>query len=251
MAGNNPVVGSGNYSPTTKPTVVPTATLKPTIPGLFDKINSKLADKTGITIDPAETQTVGFVDSLSNSQLELIGKVLKTKGYTIKASAAYIKRLFSTEFELQSIASSAGTDYNKLISSLAEDILPGLAKGTSGTAENLPSRNVYKYSDADLDTIVSDVYARTAMREPTAQELEAARTKIRPKLEQGTVSTTKKVKNPKTGKLEVVTTQEAGPTKEAVAMSLEEELKKLNPDEYDRTKRIEFSSWLSKNVEGA
>ena len=68
---------------------------------------------------------------------------------------------------------------------------------------------------------------------------------------EGTVTTTKKVKNPKTGKLENVTTTTPGFNAQTAQLTIEDKLKELNPDEYDRTKRIEWSSWISKNLAGA
>jgi len=94
------------------------------------------------------------------------------------------------------------------------------------------------------------VYQEKALRVPTTEELAKERAKIRPALEKGTVSTTKFVKNKK-GVMEQVTVQEGGPTKEAVATSIEERLKQQNPDDIDRAARIGFSNWISQNASGA
>jgi hypothetical protein len=259
-------VGPGKYNPLSlnttlkKPAlpgskpVIPIAPVNPINPkasGIISSLDQTLADKgwNWDTTDSAELTSLNLIDTLSNTQLEVIGKMLQKKKYTVKASAQYIKNLFGSEPELISIASDAQGDYNKLVSLLASDILPGLAKGTGG--ENLPTRSIYKYNDEDVDAIINNVYQRKLMRPATPAELEEERAQAKIKLEQGTVTTTKKVKNPITGKLEAVVTQEAGPTKEVVEQSIEERIKALNPDEADRTARIEFSSWLSQNVQGA
>jgi hypothetical protein len=259
---NETQVGPGKYNPLSpnKPalpgvnTVVPVAPVNPVNPkasGIISSLDKVLADKgyEWDTADSAELTSLNLVDTLSNTQLEVIAKILKKKNYTVKASAQYIKNLFGSESELISIAADAQGDYNKLVSLLASDILPGLAKGAGG--ENIPTRSIYKYSDEDVDTIINNVYQRRLMRPATPAELEEERAQARTKLEQGTVTTTKKVKNPVTGQLEAVVTQEAGPTKEVVEQSIDERIKALNPDEADRTARIGFSSWLSQNVQGA
>jgi hypothetical protein len=252
-------VGPGKFNPNS-----PTKTVTPSMPALpgTKPVNPKVSGITSIldqkiidknfnwkSGDSEEIQTIDLMDTLSNNQLEVIARILKKKTYTVKASAQYIKNLFASEPELIKIAFDSKGDYNTLVSKLNEDILPGLAKG--GDGENLPTRSIYKYNDEDVDAIINSVYQRKLMRPATPAELEEERTQAKIKLEQGTLTTTKKVKNPVTGKLEAVVTQEAGPTKEVVEQSIEERIKALNPDEADRTARIEFSSWLSQNVQGA
>jgi hypothetical protein len=254
-----PQVGPGKYDPATpkKITKQPATGLPGTNPvnpkasGVISSLDQALADKgfTWSNVDSEEIKTISLIDTLSNSQLEVLAKILKNKNYTVKASAQYIKNLFASESELIGIAASSNGDYNTLVSKLNEDILPGLAKGGGG--ENLPSRSIYKYNDEDVDALINSVYQKRFMRPATPEELARERADAKLKLEEGTVTTSKKVKNPVTGKLEVVVTQDAGPTKEVVAQSIDERIKALNPDEADRTARIEFSSWLSQNVQGA
>ena len=243
-----PTVGPGKYNPSA-PIPQKPADSSNTTQSTIDIINKKLRDA-GFPEVGANTGGVSLIDSLNNSQLELIAKILKNKNYTVKASAQYVKNLFLTETELGTILAASKGDYNTLLSNLASDILPGLAKGTK-EAFTGPSRNVYKYSDEDVDLLIKDVYQKKLMRLPSEEELASFRKTVRPQLDQGTLSTTKLQKNKKTGVMEQVTVQEAGPTKEVAAQSIEEELKKLNPDEVDRTARIEFSSWLSQNATGA
>jgi len=61
----------------------------------------------------------------------------------------------------------------------------------------------------------------------------------------GTTTTTKKVR----GKNVVTVTP--GFSQERAKVSIEEQLKVMNPDEFDRKKRIDFQGWLSQNVAGA
>jgi hypothetical protein len=251
-------VGPGKYSPTKAPTSQatpkPTPTPTPSSSGstLIDKINKSLGDK-GIKVPTTDvTGAVSLIDSIAQDRTKaiLIGKMLKARGKTVGASAEAIKNLFISEPELAVIAGKAGDDYNKLISLLNEDFIPELGKKEAAPAFTGPSRNIYKYTDADIDLLIKSVYQEKAMRLPTTEELAKERAKVRPALEKGTVSTTKFVKNAK-GVMEQVTVQEGGPTKEAVATSIEERLKQTNPDDIDRTARIGFSDWISQNAAGA
>ena len=252
-------VGPGKYGPNSPSNAVkqPIPALpgmnpvNPKASGVVNSIDQALADKgwNWSSSDTEELKTLNLVDTLNNKQLETIALLLKERRYPVKASAQLIKNMFVTEAELSTIAASANGDYNTLISKIKEDLLPGVARGGGG--ENLPTRSIYKYNDEDVDAIINNVYQRRFMRPATPAELEEERTQAKIKLEQGTLTTTKKVKNPITGKLESVVTQEAGPTKEVVEQSIDERIKALNPDEADRTARIGFSSWLSQNVQGA
>jgi len=254
----NPQVGPNKFKPTKAPTPqpIPTATPSPTPTSsgstLIDKINKSLGDK-GVKVPPAVGfEAVSLIDSITQDRTRavLIGKMLKARGKTVGASAEAIKNLFISEPELATIAAKAGDDYNKLISLLNEDFIPELGKKEKAPAFTGPSRNIYKYTDADIDLLIKSVYQEKAMRLPTTEELARERAKVRPQLEQGTVSTTKLVKNAQ-GVMEQVTVQEGGPTKEAVATSIEERLKQTNPDDIDRTARIGFSDWISQNAAGA
>lgn len=252
------VVGPNRFTPTRVPTPKPkptaTATPKPTATGstLLDKINKSLADK-GVKVPTGtDYQAISLIDSIAQDKTKavLIGKMLKARGKSVGASAEAIKNLFLSEPELATIAAKAGDDYNKLISLLNEDFIPELGKKAAAPAFTGPSRSIYKYTDADIDLLIKSVYQEKAMRLPTTEELAKERAKVRPALEKGTVSTTKFVKNAK-GVMEQVTVQEGGPTKEAVATSIEERLKQTNPDDIDRAARIGFSDWISQNAAGA
>jgi hypothetical protein len=254
-------VGPGKYTgkvPTPKVTVpTPTPTPTPTTTGvkpnsIFDKLNAKLKDKGVTGAEVTDTKGASLIDVITQDKAKatLLGKMLKARGKQVGASVEAIRNLFLSEPELASIATQAGDDYNKLVSLLSSDFLPGLSSDKPD-APNYPSRNVYKYTDDDIDLLINNVYQGKLMRTATEQELEDERKKIRPQLEVGTLSTTKNVRNPKTGKMETVTVQQGGPTKEAIASDIGKQLELINPDEVDRTARINFSDWLSQNVQGA
>jgi hypothetical protein len=250
------VVGPGRFTPTPKPTPKATPNPLPPLLGggstLIDKINKSLADKGAKGAVTDGGQGVSLIDTITQDRARavLIGKMLKARGKSVGASAEAIKNLFLSEPELATIAAKAGDDYNKLISLLNEDFIPELGKKPATPAFTGPSRSIYKYTDDDLDLLIKNVYQEKALRLPTTEELAKERAKVRPALEKGTVSTTKFVKNAK-GVMEQVTTQVGGPTKEAVAGSIEERLRQQNPDDIDRAARIGFSNWISQNAAGA
>lgn len=213
---------------------------------MLSSIDQRLAGK-GITIVNDNMNGLSIVDNLSQAELTSIGKILKKKGYSVKASSADIKRVLADDPILIGFTDQAKNS-RELETLLMADYLPGL---DAGKEPNLPSRQIYQYRDEDIDAIVDEAYQAAAMRKPTPAELEKQRAIARKKLEIGTVSTTTKVKNKKTGKLENVTVQTPGASKEEVQSDIKTQLEQMNPDEIDRTKRIGFSSWLSQNAAGA
>lgn len=213
---------------------------------MLSRLNIRLENK-GIKIPEESLSGLSMVDSLTPAQLSNIGKLLRKKGYSVKASEADIKRILADDPILIGMAEQS-SNYDELSKLMMADYLPGL---DTPKEPNLPSRQIYQYRDEDIDTIVNDAYEATLMRKPTPEELEKQRNIARKKLELGTVSMTKKVKNKKTGQLENVTTQTPGSSTTEVKTDIETQLEAMNPDEVDRKNRIDFSSWLSKNAAGA
>ena len=129
-------------------------------------------------------------------------------------------------------------------------LLSDTLKGVGGDGEaNLPQRAI---SVLDKDTTfaqIDDWSSNTLMRKLNDDEKESLFTLLND-LNTGTVTKYKKVKNKK-GVLENVTTTTPGLTPAEAQRTIEDRLKELNPDDYDRAKRIDFSSWLSQNMAGA
>jgi hypothetical protein len=244
VVGRNPKP-SGTPVPTPAPT---TGVDMKAFNDMLSRIDQRLGSK-GIKIPKEGLSGLSIVDSLTPTQLVNIGKILKKKGYSVKASEADIKRLLADDPILIGMAEQSSS-YDDLSKMLMADYLPGLDTSVE-KAPNLPSRQIYKYRDEDIDAIINDTYEATVMRKPSPEELEKQRNIARKKLEMGTLSTTKPVKNPKTGKLENVTVQTPGSSTEEIKTDIQTQLEKMNPDEIDRKKRIDFSSWLTQNAAGA
>jgi hypothetical protein len=66
----------------------------------------------------------------------------------------------------------------------------------------------------------------------------------------GTVSQVKDVRNPKTGKLERITTQVPEFSKEAAAAKIESTLKNVAPEDAARKQRNDFASWMFGQIGG-
>lgn len=120
------------------------------------------------------------------------------------------------------------------------------SKGANAQAAPAPTKNVYQYDPVVLGGLIDSVYQKTLGKLPTAEEKAARLKELQAEINKGTV--TKTVKD-KSGM--AVTTTTPGFTQEEAQLTIAERLKQENPDDYDRQKRIDFSSWLSQNVQGA
>jgi len=108
------------------------------------------------------------------------------------------------------------------------------------------SRSVYQYSpeqiDADINTIAQKKLGRTITDEDKAAEWYTELTNAINKMaEKGTVTTVKDVRNPKTGKLERVTTQSPKFTKEKATTAIESAVVAADPEAVERMARIDFA----------
>jgi hypothetical protein len=121
----------------------------------------------------------------------------------------------------------------------------GTGPGGSGRA-NLPRRNIENIGDATINAIIDRVSQEKLQRDITdpnqRKELVA---KIKAQIAEGTLTTTKKIRNLKTGKLEEVT-QTTGVTPEEIQLQLAKDLETSNAQDFELSKRLEFNSELSK-----
>jgi hypothetical protein len=239
-----PVVGRGtNTTPVSKPKVIPTTVLSG---GVIDSINKKLEAK-GYKITPETVTQLGLVDSFTPEQLSVIYKLVKTRGYSPKKSIEDVRELLNKDPAMLTLASRS-TDYSTFVKNLEKDLLPGVG---DDTAANIPTRTISEQRPEVLENLVDTWYKRVLSRPASKEEKAARLAEMQAEIAQGTVTTSTKVKNPKTGKMETVVKSTPGFSQASSEARITEQLKALNPDDFDRTKRVEFSSWISQNVAGA
>jgi len=125
--------------------------------------------------------------------------------------------------------------------------------GTGGPS--LPSRSIYQYTEADKVAMLNEVSQSLRGQDITEADKSAKWYKDLKKsldnmISTGTLSTTKKVKNPKTGQLEVQTVQTPGFSKEQIAATAEKAIRKATPEEVARKERVDFTGWLFNTLGG-
>ena len=127
--------------------------------------------------------------------------------------------------------------------------LLNLSAKQSAPAPQLPQRQVQPLERATIDNFVDSIYLSTKGQLASVEEKDKLFKEFEA-LNTGTVTTTKKVKNPKTGVLENVSTTTRGFNQDTAQAKIEADLKKNNPLEYQRRKAFEFSAELNKVMSG-
>jgi hypothetical protein len=220
--------------------------------------NGNLGFKGGAT---TPSSTVGqdpyVIDALNmspNDRLAL-SKLLKSAGYLRTASSKYNKSLgdayreAANDFQSESVRTGRPT--LTLTQFLSENVQAPTGTGKS----NLPSRNVYQYTEADRIKMLDDV-SQTLRGQAITEEDKSAKwykdlkKSVDNMIATGTVSTSQKVKNPKTGQLEVKTVSTPGFSQEQVAATAEKAIRKATPEDVARKERVDFTSWMFSTLGG-
>jgi hypothetical protein len=227
---------------TRPPVIRPSST-----PSLDTARIKKILEGKGVEFNAPDGTTIGAGDSLFDSfnlaQKKQIQSIMGKLGYKSQGINE-LKTLLATWYP--TIYDSV-TNFSQLYTSLASDLLVS----DIDKDKNLPQRAIGAYDPTAIKSWIDGIYLSTLGRAATEQELNTRFEEVKPLLESGTLTTSKKQYNKDTKQTELVTRSKKEFDQAAQQATIEEQLKLLNPDDYDRQQRISFSDWLSKNVAGA
>lgn len=218
-------------------------------PSLDTKRIREILKIKGVEYNAPEGTTIGAGDSLfdsfSKAQKIQIQKIMAKLGYKSQGINE-LKTLLAVNYN--TIYDSV-TNFAELYTSLASDLL--VSDIDKEKKEALPQRAIGSYDPTAIKSWIDSIYVSTLGRAATKEELDTRFDEVKPLLEAGTLTTSKKEFNEATGQTELVTRTDKGFDQAAEEQTIEEKLKLLNPDDFDRQQRINFADWLSKNVAGA
>ena len=237
----------GALTPTPAPTPVVTGSTTGGV-SYNDKIVARIKATGAIATSGITTTKSGrldwvdFLPTLDNQDYIRLQKVLKDLGYTVK-NKAQIDYLLSTEFSNLFPAK----DVDTLVSELNKFKLPG-----AGEEEELPLRQIPAIDRGSLVNLSRKVADAVLMMGQLTPELEKQVVdEWMADAKKGTVTMpTKKVRNPKTGKLENVVQTKRAFDEETAVLDLTERLKKMFPDQYELASGIGFAADIKKILAG-
>ena len=235
----------GVLGPTPAPTPTPVVTGSTTGGVSYnDKIVARIKATGAIATSGITTTKSGrldwvdFLPTLDNQDYIRLQKVLKDLGYTVK-NKAQIDYLLSTEFSNLFPAK----DIDTLVSELNKFKLPG-----AGEEEKLPLRQISPVDRGSLINFARSIVEDTLMMDRLPPEVENEIVdKLLRKAERGVVTMpTRKVRNPKTGKLENVVETRRAFDQQAEGLALTERLKQMYPDQFKLAQDTQFADEVKK-----
>ena len=127
--------------------------------------------------------------------------------------------------------------------------------GLGLTKADLPSRQIYQYTDADKQKMIDDVSVTLRGQgitdaDKSAKWYKDLKKSIDNMISTGTLSTTKDVFNPITKKMErkIITTP--GFSQEQAAATAEKAIRQATPEDVARKERVDFTGWLFETLGG-
>ena len=223
--------------------------------------NGNLGFKAGA---PGQSSTVGqdpyVIDALNMQPKDrlALSKLLKNAGYLRTASSKYNKRLgdayreAANDYQAESVRT--GRPALTLAQFLTENIQAGTGTGTG--VSNIPSRSIYQYTEADRQKMIDDVSQTLRGQgitdaDKSAKWYKDLKKSIDNMISTGTVQSSKKVTNPKTGKLETRIVSTPGFSQEQAAATAEKAIRKATPEDVARKERVDFTNWMFGTLGGS
>ena len=248
------VVGPGNTPTGSRPNFVPEGAQNPNargsgVTGAIDKELQKAGFKVGLTSQGGLGAVKDFIDTLTPQELVSIGLLLKKQGIPVRASASGIKYLLINDPSLSYLIGQGKVNgFGGLYSLIAEDYAPGLKSSTE--KKYTDTRTINDISDEQIGKIIDSASMTTIGRVLPKKQRDAEIAKNRKLADQGTFTTSKKIKDPKTGKDVVVTKSNTPFTAEKATLSLNESLKTSNPKQYQLNQSLGFNDEVKKILAG-
>lgn len=203
-----------------------------------------------VAVDPY----IADVLSMSDKDRLAVSQLLKSAGYLKNTTSKYNKLLGDAYRDAANDwavdAARTGRTNLTLKAFLQENAIP-----ITGEAK-IPSRSIYQYAPEQLASKIDEAAQNLLGRAITDADKEATWYKdlnsaLNKMVMQGTVTEpTKKVRNPKTGKLENVSIQRPEVTAEAISQKITGALEEADPIALERKKNLEFANWAFKKMGG-
>jgi hypothetical protein len=166
-----------------------------------------------------------------------------------------VKSIGSVQSAWQQVVIGASTAQMDPYAYMGQLRAGGFGQDTTNAAANLPQRQIYQYTEADRQKIIDDVSQTVRGQGVTEDDKKAQwykdlQNSITNMINTGTVTTTKEVKNPKTGKLENKSVTVPGFSQEKAAAVAEQAIRKAAPEDVSRQERVGFTNWMFQQLGG-
>ena len=184
-----------------------------------------------------------------------LSKLLKSAGYIRTASSKYNKALGDAYREAANDFQAESVRTGRPALTLQEFLTENFQAATGDDTPNIPSRSIYQYTEADRQKMIDDVSVTLRGQgitdaDKSAKWYKDLRKSIDNMISTGTVQSSKKVKNPKTGQLETQIISTPGFSQEQAAATAEKAIRQATPEDVARKERVDFTGWLFETLGG-
>jgi len=198
-----------------------------------------------VTTDPYAVEAL----NMDPKERLALSKLLVGAKYLKKPTSKYNKTLADALIKASQDFAVEATRTNRPTLTIRDFLAENYQAGTGDGTPTLPSRSIYQYTEADRIKMIDDVSQTLRGQGVTEADKSAKwykdlKKSIDNMISTGTLSTTKKVKNPKTGVLETQTVSTPGFSQEQVATVAEKAIRKAAPEDVARKERVDFTSWM-------
>lgn len=245
---NKIVIGK---SPTVASTpTAPSLDANSALPGLDEVINKGLTNVGGQPLNiNSDISATSWVASLSKKDMNKIIPWLKKFGASKSNIADYESAKNLLQINYATYITNSGFSVENLIK-MFSDNATNIASTTAKVVGPTPDqRTITKLDPGMLTNLIDSVYISTIGKVATPEQVEQHITEFN-KMNTGTLTTYKKVKDAKGKETNIASSGTPGFSTDMAKQKLEEQLKKDNPFEYQRRKAFEFSDALNQVVSG-
>jgi hypothetical protein len=198
------------------------------------------------------------IDALNMSPKDrlALSKKLKNAGYLKTASSKYNKALGDAYREAANNFQAESVRTNRPTLTLEQFLIENVQAGTGDGAPNIQSRSIYQYTDADRQKMIDDVSVTLRGQgiteaDKAADWYKGLRKSIDKMISTGTLQSSKKVRNPKTGQLETQIISTPGFSQEQATATAEKVIRQATPEDVARKERVDFTSWMLGTLGGS
>lgn len=197
---------------------------------------------TSVAVDPF----VADLMRMNPDEVLQVSTLLKNANYLRNTTRKYNKNLGDAYSRASMDWSNESARTGRPALTFREFLIENITPETGAKGPSLPTRQVYEVRKGDIEADVNKIALPILQREIVESDKQQDWYKnlvkaIQDTYAKGTVTTTKQVVNPKTGKKENVVTQSPKFSKEEVEQKITTTLLKADPESAARANRLDFA----------
>lgn len=225
-------------------------------------VGTQRQNKSAKQTQATEADLIKQYGNMSTERRKALAVKLKAAGFRVPVTGSYNEKV-RTAFVDANIALSdeitllSEKDPSRLaqVPYNLDSYLDDIASTNLGGTPKIPSRSIYQYTPEQLGSKIDEVAQNLLGRAITDTDKQAKWYKdlnktLNNMVMQGTVTTTKQVKNKKTGKLEQVIIQKPEVSAEGIQQTISGALTEADPISLERKKNLDFANWAFKKMGG-